>query len=102
LHAECQEVRTAFTQSDGGTSYAGLILSSNTLYGTALDGGSSGSGTVFAVNTNDMDFTVLHTFTGNVTGDIDGGDVEAGLMLSGNTLTNTISATQQFLSVANS
>src|SRR6266436_5679386 len=34
--------------NDGGDPYAGLILSSNTLYGTAAGGGSSGNGTVFS------------------------------------------------------
>src|SRR5437879_10202955 len=38
------------TNSDGATPYAGLTLSGNTLYGTAMDGGCSGGGTVFAVN----------------------------------------------------
>jgi len=38
--------------NDGATPSAGLILSNNTLYGTALRGGSSGNGTVFKVNHN--------------------------------------------------
>ena len=38
--------------SDGAYPQAGLILSGNTLYGTALQGGSRGVGTVFAVNTD--------------------------------------------------
>ena len=40
-----------------------LILSGNTLYGTASSGGSSGDGTVFAVNTDGTGFTTLHSFT---------------------------------------
>ena len=36
----------------GACPEAGLILSGKTLYGTATVGGSSGNGTVFAVNTN--------------------------------------------------
>ena len=40
------------TNSDGGNPWAGLLLSGNTLYGTAPNGGSSGWGTVFAVNTD--------------------------------------------------
>jgi len=35
--------------SDGANPFAGLILSGNTLYGTASSGGSSGSGTVFSI-----------------------------------------------------
>jgi uncharacterized repeat protein (TIGR03803 family) len=74
-----------FYNTDGTTPYAGLILSGNTLYGTAAYGGSSDSGTVFAVNTNGMGFTNLYSFTdGN-----DGANPEAGLILSGNTLYGT-------------
>jgi uncharacterized repeat protein (TIGR03803 family) len=51
------------TNSDGAYPYAGLILSGNTLYGTAASGGSSDNGTVFAVNTDGTGFTTLHTFT---------------------------------------
>src|ERR1035437_5755881 len=51
------------TNSDGANPQAGLILSGNTLYGTASGGGSSGYGTVFAVNTDGMGFTNLHSFT---------------------------------------
>jgi uncharacterized repeat protein (TIGR03803 family) len=68
--------------SDGGNPYAGLILSGNTLYGTALYGGSSGAGTVFAVNTDGTGFTNLYSFTGGS----DGAYPQAGLVLSGNTL----------------
>ena len=48
--------------------HAGLILSGNTLYGTAYDGGTYGNGTVFAVNTNGTGFTNLHSFTGGSDG----------------------------------
>jgi uncharacterized repeat protein (TIGR03803 family) len=41
---------TYYTNSDGTSPRAGLVLSGNTLYGTAIYGGSSGKGTVFAVN----------------------------------------------------
>src|SRR6266478_6055859 len=65
--------------SDGATPYAGLILSgSNTLYGTARDGGNN-AGTVFALNTDGTGFTNLHNNAGN----------RAGLILSGNTLYGT-------------
>jgi len=73
------------TNSDGATPVAGLILSGNTLYGTAHNGGSSGQGTVFAVNTDGTGFTNLHTFTGIS----DGANPAAGLFLSGNTLYGT-------------
>jgi uncharacterized repeat protein (TIGR03803 family) len=61
-----------------------LIVSGNTLYGTAAGGGSLDYGTIFAINTDGMDFTNLHSFSGN-----DGAYPAAGLILSGNTLYGT-------------
>src|SRR5438552_18886461 len=52
----------AYTNSDGFLQN-GLILSANTLYGTAFQGGNSGAGTVFTVNTDGTGFTTLHSFT---------------------------------------
>ena len=83
------------TNSDGALSEAGLILSGNTLYGTATEGGTNGNGTVFAVNTDGTGFTVLHTFTATfgtvgVWGtNSDGAFPEAPLILSGSTLYGT-------------
>src|ERR1035437_6777005 len=80
----------SFNYSDGNFPVAGLILSGNTLYGTAEVGGSSGDGTVFAVNTGGTGFTNLHSFTAFSSlypyGNSDGGYPFAGLILSGNTL----------------
>ena len=73
------------TNSDGATPYGGLILASNTLYGTAFYGGGSGKGAVFAVNTDGTDFTNLHSFTGGS----DGANPFAGLILSAYTLYGT-------------
>jgi len=73
------------TNSDGGNPYAGLILSGNTLYGTSYYGGSSGNGTLFALNTNGTGFTTLHEFTGGS----DGANPFSGLILSGNILYGT-------------
>jgi uncharacterized repeat protein (TIGR03803 family) len=73
--------------SDGWNPVAGLILSGNTLYGTAQFGGTSGDGTVFAVNTDGTGFTTLYSFTNGS----DGGEPQAGLILSGNTLYGTAS-----------
>jgi uncharacterized repeat protein (TIGR03803 family) len=78
----------AWTNSDGANPQAGLILSSNTLYGTASAGGSSGNGTVFAINTDGTGFAVLHSFTGGS----DGALPYAGLVLSADTLYGTASA----------
>ena len=79
--------------SDGASPWAGLILSGNTLYGTATRGGSSGSGTLFALNIDGTDFTTLHNFTARSTSfpftNSDGVEPFAGLILSGNTLYGT-------------
>ena len=77
--------------ADGGSPRAGLILSGNTLYGTAELGGSSGRGTVFAINTDGTGFTNLYSFT-QVSGsgtNSDGANPYGGLILSGNTLFGT-------------
>jgi uncharacterized repeat protein (TIGR03803 family) len=73
-----------YGNSDGAYPVAGLILSGNTLYGTAQNGGRSDNGTVFAVNTDGTRFTTLHGFNGS-----DGAGPRAGLILSGNTLYGT-------------
>jgi len=71
---------------DGVTSGAGLVLSGNTLYGTAAFGGTNTVGTVFAVNADGTGFTVLHTFNG-----LDGVAPGANLLLSNNVLYGTTS-----------
>src|SRR5258705_4415 len=83
----------------GANPFAGLILSGNTLYGTASGGGSSGKGTVFGLNNDGTGFTNLHNFTAliyytNGLGQViahnsDGAFPHAGLVLSGNTLYGT-------------
>jgi uncharacterized repeat protein (TIGR03803 family) len=65
-----------------GASPSGVTLSGNTLYGAADVGGSSGSGTLFALNTDGTGFTNLHNFNGGS----DGVNPAAGLILSGSTL----------------
>jgi len=74
--------------SDGANPYAELILSGNTLYGTARNGGSSDAGTVFAVNMDGAGFTGLHSFTATDPGgkNSDGANPHVGLILAGNTL----------------
>jgi uncharacterized repeat protein (TIGR03803 family) len=74
------------TNSDGGEP-GGLTLSSNTLYGITLNGGSEGAGTVFRINTDGSDFTNLHNF---VSAEGIGFLPASGhLVLSGNTLFGT-------------
>jgi uncharacterized repeat protein (TIGR03803 family) len=74
--------------SDGANPVAGLILSGNTLYGTAEYGGSNIYGTIFRLNINGSNFTNLYTFTGGN----DGANPIAGLVLSGTTLYGTTSS----------
>ena len=50
-----------YTNCDGASPQASLILLGNTLYGTAPEGGNSGYGTAFAVNTDGTGFTILHS-----------------------------------------
>jgi uncharacterized repeat protein (TIGR03803 family) len=70
-----------FTNSaDGAIPSAALILSQDTLYGTASRGGSINGGTVFKLKTNGTGFTVLKSLTG-VTA--------TGVILSGSTLFGT-------------
>jgi uncharacterized repeat protein (TIGR03803 family) len=73
------------TNSDGAwPTTAGLILSGDTLYGTTYFGGSSGNGTVFALNTNGTGFTSLYDFAaGNDQG------MPNAVILSGDTLYGT-------------
>jgi uncharacterized repeat protein (TIGR03803 family) len=70
---------------DGANPQAGLVLNGNTLYGTTRNGGSSGFGTVFAVNTDGSGYAVLKNFTNSP----DGANPQAGLLLRGNTLYGT-------------
>src|SRR6266853_2073715 len=50
------------TNSDGISPFGGVVLSGNTLYGTAYIGGTSNAGTVFTLNTDGTGFTNLHSF----------------------------------------
>lgn len=62
--------------ADGGFPYAGLALGvSGDLYGTTWQGGTSGSGVVYELNTFGQE-TVLYTFTGGA----DGGQPYAGVI----------------------
>src|SRR6266446_273246 len=74
------------TNPDGAYLQAGLAGSGNTLYGTVLNGGSQGRGTVFSVNTDGSGFKVLHTFLANGQ---DGQHPWGSLLLAGQTLYGT-------------
>lgn len=71
--------------NDGGDPLGGLVSSSNVLYGTTLQGGSLGRGTLFAINSDGTGFRTLHNFAGTA----DGANPGADLLLSGNTLYGT-------------
>jgi len=97
LHSFSARNNSAFTNSDGASPYGQLILSGDTLYGTAANGGNANEGTVFSIETNGMNFTVLHDFTAakndpnfNLTNS-DGATPYAKLLLSGTTLYGTAS-----------
>jgi uncharacterized repeat protein (TIGR03803 family) len=83
--------------SDGAKPLAGLILSGNTLYGTAWQGGSSGNGTVFSVNIDGSGFMTIYSFSAgsgvfpSITNS-DGAYPYGGLVLCGNTLFGTASS----------
>jgi uncharacterized repeat protein (TIGR03803 family) len=78
------------TNYDGAESYANLVLSSNTLYGTASRGGLEGSGTIFKINTDGTGFTNLYSFSALVSGtNSDGASVLSGLVPLNNVLYGT-------------
>jgi uncharacterized repeat protein (TIGR03803 family) len=74
------------TNSDGANPASNLILSGNTLYGTAPGGGTAGQGSVFAMSTNGTGFINFRSFAGGASGD---GGLPGGLLLSGGTLYGT-------------
>lgn len=85
LHTFTPIAEPDFTNSDGINPYAGLTLSGNALYGTTVNAGSFGRGTVFKVNTDGTGFTTIYNFSGGS----DGGYPYCTLILSGNTLYGT-------------
>ncbi|MBW8863426.1 MAG: hypothetical protein JF609_00595, partial [Verrucomicrobia bacterium] len=80
---------------DGAFPQSGLILLSNRLcgttftYGRAFNDASFGFGSVFTMNTDGTDYTVLYRFSGLDMGSTDGGYPYDYLILSGNTLFGT-------------
>jgi uncharacterized repeat protein (TIGR03803 family) len=76
--------------ADGKYPRPGLAISGETLYGTANQGGvnavgANSGGTIFSLNTNGNDFTVLHAFSGA----LDGQNPQGGLIATGDTLYGT-------------
>jgi uncharacterized repeat protein (TIGR03803 family) len=71
------------TGTDGISPNAGVVVSGNTLYGTAPSGGTEGAGMVFRLNIDGTGYTNLHSFTGATN---DGGIPNGGLLLASGTL----------------
>ncbi len=77
---------TGYPASDGDRPVGALVLSGATLYGVTQYGGSLDGGTIFSIDTDGSNYTLLQNFTG-ANGD---GDVpETGLVLFGATLYGT-------------
>jgi uncharacterized repeat protein (TIGR03803 family) len=84
-HTKTETVLYTFTGTpDGTTPFSGLLMDkSGNLYGTTFAGGSSDAGTVYKVNIQTKQETVLHSFSGDPDG---GGPVYGNLLMdkSGN------------------
>jgi uncharacterized repeat protein (TIGR03803 family) len=70
--------------TDGSRPMTSLVCADNVLYGTTVLGGLANKGTVFKVNTDGSDFTVLHHFDGP-----SGDNPEGAMVLNGDTLYGT-------------
>jgi uncharacterized repeat protein (TIGR03803 family) len=92
LHDFSELDSSSGTNVDGALPCGGLILSGNTLFGTASAGGAGGAGAVVSVNTNGGSFSVLHSFTPLdplTATNIDGAFPFSGLVLSNGALYGT-------------
>jgi uncharacterized repeat protein (TIGR03803 family) len=69
--------------NDDGANPVGLVLAGTILYGTAMFGGSGPGGTVFSLNTDGSDFSVLYNLSYSLAGAF---LPSGGLVLSSNTL----------------
>ncbi|HWV99225.1 MAG TPA: PKD domain-containing protein [Candidatus Acidoferrum sp.] len=78
--------------NDGVAPGASLIISGQTLYGTAAGGGAAGSGTIYSLGAQGSNFTLLYSFspTQGTNGiNSDGANPTPGLVLSQNVLYGT-------------
>ena len=94
LPAQTFHVVYDFAGSSSPDANGQLLLNSNTLYGTTMGGGTFGYGTVFKINTNGTDFTVIKSFTApdaDAYTNNDGAEPMAGLVLCSNRLFGTTS-----------
>src|SRR5437899_11749748 len=77
-----QRLGLILTNSDGANPRGALTTSGATLYGAAKNGGTTGSGTLFAIDTNGTDFSLLYTFSSDLAGNSDGANPNGGLVLA--------------------
>jgi uncharacterized repeat protein (TIGR03803 family) len=84
-----QHLGLILTNSDGANSQGGLAFFGATLYGSAKNGGTNGSGTLFAVDTNSTGFRLLYTFSSDLNGNSDGASPNGALVLADGTLYGT-------------
>jgi uncharacterized repeat protein (TIGR03803 family) len=68
--------------TDGANPYDSLIAVGDTLYGMTSAGGAANLGTLFSINLDGSNYTLLHSFTGGA----DGAGPRDGFTLEGNTL----------------
>ncbi len=71
--------------NDGSIPEGSLILSGSTLYGMTLGGGTAQAGTVFKINTDGSNYTILHSFLDGTVAN-DGAGPYGSLILSNSTL----------------
>jgi uncharacterized repeat protein (TIGR03803 family) len=79
------------TNVDGARPFSGIVAAGNALYGTAVIGGSFGSGTIFVIKTDGTGFSPVYTFSarsGNSLTNNDGAGPQ-GLVFSDGTLYGT-------------
>jgi len=77
---------------DGAFPFGGVVTDSEgNIYGTTAEGGPNGAGTIFKLTPSGTKYkeTILHTFSGTISGGPDGGTPYAGLTLKGSTLYGT-------------
>lgn len=83
------------TNSDGAYPDSTPVLSGNTIIGTTYNGGFSGNGTVFKLNTNGTGFTALHHFAATalnpsgIATNSGGANPESGLLVADNVVYGT-------------
>lgn len=88
--AQTLTVLHSFSGPDGAAPWAGLAVGPDgTLYGTTFGGGTLGGGTIFKMNADGSDYTMLKTFSTNSNNE--GCHPAAEVLLSGSTLYGTAS-----------